>query len=514
MPAPTAPNLVSDGSDPVEDLRRRIQAVHRRRTVGIDATGGRPTSSAVAAIEALVDPGTFSEVGRFATATGRSDHDAPGDGRLGGTAAVDGRPVVVAADDPSAGIDTASPVSNDKLERLLDLAVSRGMPFVFLAQGGGLTADRSGGAEGWAQMGDLDAFTTRHRSVPMVSAILGDTTESSAAITALGDLTIQVRGSRLGLHRSWLTVEPDQHRAAPDGDETDAVVDRPEEALAEVRRFLSFLPSNAWTAPPRIRPPHEPDRAVDVEDLVPRRRTRAYDVRQVVTQLTDPGPGGRPGDPGSFLELRPWIGRGLVACLARIDGWPVGILASNPMYQAGSMDPEACAKAIRLLVLCDSFQLPVIFLQDVAGFLVGRQVEHGRMLFRAVRLLNALYACTTPTITVVMRKGFGLAYEALNGRKYHTDGLYTWPGAEIGFMDPAVGVNVLHGDRKTVEEKREIAAGLKELTSPFDAAAVMNIDDVIEPGDTRRTLARDLRHLASRQLVEPEARPLRYWPAC
>ena len=107
----------------------------------------------------------------------------------------------------------------------------------------------------------------------------------------------------------------------------------------------------------------------------------------------------------------------------------------------------------------------------------------GRLLFRAVRFLNALYASSCPTLTVLVRKAFGLAYETLNGRKYHTDGLYAWAGAEIGFMDPEIGVNVLYGDRKTDDEKRAMVAELREGTSPFDAAGVMNIDEVIDPAD-------------------------------
>ena len=219
--------------------------------------------------------------------------------------------------------------------------------------------------------------------------------------------------------------------------------------------------------------------------LVPRSRTRAYDMRTVLTRLVDPLPGAPDDSPGELLELRSTTGRGLVTALARIDGWPVGIFASNPMFQAGAMDPAACDKGVRLLTLCDSYQIPAIFLQDVAGFLVGRQVEHGRMLFRAVRFLNAIYASSCPTLTVIVRKAFGLAYESMNGRKYHTDGLYAWAGAEIGFMDPEIGVNVLYGDRKSVEEKRAMVADLREGTSPFDAAGVMNIDEVIEPATTR-----------------------------
>ena len=238
---------------------------------------------------------------------------------------------------------------------------------------------------------------------------------------------------------------------------------------------------------------------------MPQRRTRAYDARRLVAKLVDED---------SAFELRPGMGRGLYTCFARVDGWPVAVLASNPMFSAGVLDPAACEKGIRMLVLCDAFQIPAVFLQDVPGFLVGRQVEHGRVLYRAIRFLEALFACTAPTLTVVVRKAFGLAWQSMNGRRRMVDGLYAWPGAEIGFMDPEVGVNVLYGERMSAEDKRARADELREATSAYDAAGVMNLDEIIDPATTRQVLARDLGLLAARRVPAPDERPLRYWPTC
>ncbi len=460
-------------------------------------------------VDALVDSGSFVEVGTFTHAVDGAP-GTTGDGRVGGLATIDGRPVVVAADNSEVLDGSFGEVGNERLERLLNLAITKGHPFVHLADGGAIRAAESGGAEGLAEFGSFTAFTTRLHRVPMASAILGDTTEASAFLAATGDFTVLVRDRRLSLAAE--THEPgDPARSGL----VDTVVETADEAPVAVRRFLSFLPANAWSPPPRAEPrssAHTLDH--EMVEMVPRSRTRAYDMRRVLTRLVDPPPGAPDDAPGEVFELRPTIGRGLVTGLARIDGWPVGIFASNPMFQAGAMDPAACEKGVRLLTLCDSFQIPAVFLQDVAGFLVGRQVEHGRMLFRAVRFLNALYASSCPTLTVLVRKAFGLAYETMNGRKYHTDGLYAWAGAEIGFMDPEIGVNVLYGDRKTPEEKRAMVADLREGTSPFDAAGVMNIDEVIDPAATRLILARDLANLATRRVPPPEDRALRSWPAC
>jgi len=389
----------------------------------------------------------------------------------------------------------------------MNLALGKGVPFVFLADGGRIRRSEAGGAEGLAELGAFNAFVARQHRVPMATAVLGDTTEVSALLAGTGDIVVLVEGATLTISGATAPVDPAKAGLV------DVVVADEAEALATVARYVSLVPASAWAAPRRAAPrpaTHELDH--ELAEMVPRRRTRAYDMRRVLGRLVDPAPG-QPNDaPGELLELRPTIGRGVVTALARIDGWPVGIFASNPMFQAGGMDPAACDKGVRLLTLCDAYQIPAIFLQDVAGFLVGRQVEHGRMLFRAVRFLNAIYASSCPTLTVVVRKAFGLAYESMNGRKYHTDGLYAWAGAEIGFMDPEIGVNVLYGDRKTVEEKREIVADLREGTSPFDAAGAMNIDEVIDPAATRQVLARDLANLAGRRVPAVEERTLRLWP--
>ncbi|MCU1501372.1 MAG: hypothetical protein JWM12_726 [Ilumatobacteraceae bacterium] len=486
------------------DERLPAELLQERRQTA-EATG----ASVRGQIATLVDDTSFVEVGTFTHAADGAA-DSTGDGRVGGTATIDGRPVVIAADNPDVLAGTSGQVGNERLERLLTLALTKGHPFVHLANGGAIRTAEAGGAEGLAELGAFTAFTTRIHRVPMASAILGDTSEASAFIAATSDFTVQVRDAQLSL-APGLAEPGDAARVGL----VDAVVDTPTEALAAVRSFLSFMPSNAWSPAPRgpERPAvHQLD--PEMVEMVPRSRTRAYDMRRVLTRLVDPAPGQADDSPGELLELRPTIGRGLVTGLARIDGWPVGIFASNPMFQAGAMDPAACEKGVRLLTLCDSYQIPAVFLQDVVGFLVGRQVEHGRMLFRAVRFLNALYDSSCPTLTVLVRKAFGLAYETMNGRKYHTDGLYAWAGAEIGFMDPEIGVNVLYGDRKTLEEKRAMVAELREGTSPFDAAGVMNIDEVIDPAATRQILARDLARLATRRVPPPEERTLRLWPAC
>jgi len=238
--------------------------------------------------------------------------------------------------------------------------------------------------------------------------------------------------------------------------------------------------------------------------VVPVERKRGYDMRRLIAKLCDPD---------SFFELRPTIGRNLTTGFARIDGWPVGIIASNPMFGAGAIDGDGCEKATRLLVLCDSFDIPVLFLQDVPGFLVGRQVEHDRLLYKAMRFREALSNCSCPTLTVIVRKAFGLAFKTMNGAGVVADAIYAWPGAEIGFMDPEVAVNIVRpgvtGADYEAEYARQVGA-----TSPYGAAEVMKIDDVIDPAVTRVVLAEDLARLSTREPRPHARRPLATWATC
>jgi acetyl-CoA carboxylase carboxyltransferase component len=213
-----------------------------------------------------------------------------------------------------------------------------------------------------------------------------------------------------------------------------------------------------------------------------------------------------------MLELQPGFGRSLLAALGRIDGRPVGFLASQPMHQAGALTPDACDKATRLLCLCDAFDLPVLFLQDVPGFFVGRQVEHAGMLKHAIRLQTALALSQAPKLTVLLRKSYGLAYFSLGGNDTGVDTVYAWPGAEISFMDPGVAANVVSGGDPAA---RDAALGaMQAQTDPYGAAGRMAIDEIIDPADTRATLARALGRLAGRPAVNGSERPLASWPAC
>ena len=190
----------------------------------------------------------------------------------------------------------------------------------------------------------------------------------------------------------------------------------------------------------------------------------------------------------------------------------VGVIASQPKFFAGSLDPRACEKAVKLLCLTDAYDIPVLFFQDVPGFFVGKQVEHDGMLKHAIRLQTALALHEAPKLTTVLRKAYGLAYFSLGGNDSGVDTVYAWPSAEISFMDPLVAANVVAGGDDTARE-----AAMDYMSAdidPYGAAGLMKVDEIIDPADTRPTLSRALNRLSNRPPADGSTRPLAAWPTC
>jgi acetyl-CoA carboxylase carboxyltransferase component len=473
-------------------------------------------------IAAVLDPGSFRELGTFSRSMRLEDRaSTPGDGKVGGEGTIDGRPVAVSGDDITVRRGSSAIVGTRRLHRLFERAIERGMPYVYFGETGGGRIPDLIGAEGISDVAPSPSVARRRRKIPMATVIVGQSFGGSSFQAAFSDFVVQVRGSVMAVTSPRVfeiaTGEVvgfeelggvDVHARLTG--QIDLGVETYGEAYSAVRRWLSYLPPNGWTAAPRseVRAELRPDPSL--ADLVPAQRRRGYDMRRFCRALLDEG---------SFFELQPLYARNLTAGLGRLDGFAVGIVANNPMFNAGVLDPQACRKAIRLMCLCDAFNLPVLFLMDVPGFMVGKAVEHDRILSMAIRFVEALANLSSPALTVVLRKGFGLAYPAMNGSGMGASGLYSWPGAEIGFMDPDVGVNVAFAARlagldpeQAQAERSRLVAEIAAATSPYEAAGTLRIDEVIDPADTRRVLVEDLRQLEGRRIPPPEQRPLSYWP--
>lgn len=473
-------------------------------------------------IDAFVDAGSFREVGMWARSERPEDHDAtPGDGKIGGHATLDGRPVSVVADDATVKRATSSLVGARKLQRIYEQAARAGNPFVYFGETGGARLPDSLTAVGYSSEPVFPWLARRAREVPVVCVIVGDSFGGSSFVAGLADLVVQVRGTTLAVTSPRVIEVATGEKVSMEDlggaavhervtGQVDVVVEDVDEAYEVVRAFLALLPSRAGAEPPRSSARIDRGPVHALADVVPEKRTQTYDVRDVLVHLCDDG---------RYLELKPRFGASLVTALARLDGRPVGVLASQPAYLVGSLTPDACAKATRLLCLCDAFGLPVVLLQDTPGFLVGTKVEHDRLLARSMLFLEALCLARVPRLTVVLRKAFGLAFFSMGGPGMGSDLLVSWPAAELGFMDPVVGANVLYGDRLAALEgdarKEELHRLARELGADFDPraiAAAMNLDDIIEPEDTRAVLADALDRVCADPAWAHAPSALATWP--
>ena len=481
----------------------RIEALHRV---------GKPTARE--RIDSLVDPGSFREIGTFAHSEQPGDaNTTPGDGKLVGRAKLDGRPITVLVDDFTVKRASTSIVNARKVRRAEELAERDGVPIIMFGETAGARIPDIMGSAGFAAQ-SAGRKSRQGRRVPSVTVITGDSFGGSSFHAASSDLTVQMRGTCLAITAPRVLEMATGE--TPTMEELGGVevhgrvtgqiglaAEDAAEANALVRRFLSFLPSNAWTPPPRALSA-EPE-VSDVAGRLPGNRRRAYDMRGVVRGIVDAG---------SMFELMPLFGRSVLTILARIDGRPVGVIASQPMQQAGVLGPDACDKATRLVCLCDAFGLPLVFLHDTPGFMVGTGVEHSRLLYKATMLLQAIGFAAVPKLAVVVRKSYGVAHYAMCGIGMDNDLLCAWPSAEISFMEPETAANVLKPKVASddPEDRRAFAAEIAAEITPYGAAGSMRIDEIIHPNSTRHVLASALEDFSTRPFQPGNDRPLATWP--
>jgi len=513
---PLADDTVPEEIKTVQRLRglRDHVRTHMGGPQAVDAIHAAGRRTAREHIAGLVDPDSFCEIGTFATFTDKVTAPEAGNyggGIIGGQARLDGRPVTVAADDDSVAWPSAR--STGKAARLYQMARQRRHPYIEIAQGDAVPdlGPRPGktGTEAGRTFGAEPAFPyllERGRAIPVVSAVLGDASGASSLSAGLCDFLVQLDGTRLSL------AGPEPDGAAGDAaasGEVDAVVTEPDEAYAAIRRFLSYLPSHSGGPLPVAAEDVPLGYDDGIATLVPARRSRAYDMKAVIRRLCDPG---------SFFELKAAYARNIVTGFGRLAGIPVGVVANAPMRMAGGLTPECCLKAVSFVCLCEGFGVPLIVLQDTPGFLVSAAAERDRAVVRVMALLQALSLVTVPTVSVVVRKAFGLAFVILDANRRAGLSL-AWPGAEIGFMDPPVAANVLFEPviRELPETERAefLAAKAAELGvvfEPYGVAANLTVDEVIEPGATRKVVGDYLRGWLESGPSPHVAGPLASWP--
>jgi acetyl-CoA carboxylase carboxyltransferase component len=491
-----------------ELLQRRALTEDAARSDAVERRHERGGRTARENVADLVDEGSFVEYGRFAIAAQRQRRDlqelverTPADGMIGGTARVNGdlfgerAACAVISYDYTVLAGTQGALGHRKKDRLFELIERMGLPTVFFAEGGG-------GRPGDTDYPVVSALDTRAFAlwaglsglVPRIAIVKGRCFAGNAVIAGCSDLIVATEDASIGMGGPAMIaggglgdVDADDvgpiDVQAPNG-VVDVVVADEAEAVAVTKKLLAFFQGAT--------PPGEAADQTGLRDLVPERERRAYKVAPIIETLADPG---------SVLYLRERFAPEMVTALARIEGRPVGVIANNTMVMAGAVTSGASDKAARFLQLCDAFGLPVVSLVDTPGYMVGPKAEADGLVRRASRLLVAGASLRVPFVAVILRRGYGLGAQAMTAGSLHEPLLtVAWPGAHLGPMGLEGAVRLalrkdleaIADDAEREERVRELTAAAQDNAKALNAAQLFEIDDVVDPAETRALIASTL----------------------
>ncbi len=514
------------------NMREMVQALEERRAQ-VRAMGGadkvakqhsRGKLTARERLAKLFDEGVYFEVGAHGTqmglAAGPDGTDKPAaDGVVCGFGKVDGRMACSAAYDFTVKGGSIGYTGEEKVTRLRAMCLRGRWPMVWLIDSAGARIDPG---SSHADMISLFAGTGHlfreevlmSGVVPQVAAMVGPGAAGTAYIPGLADYVPMVKN--VG---SLALAGPPLVKAVTGQDITeqelggskihsevsgvgDGEFEGDEACLGAVKKYLSFMPSSCDEPPPRLPCTDPIDRRDEaLLDLLPESNRKPYDMYKLVRSIVDHG---------DILDIKPRFGRSIITCLARIGGESVGVVANQPMHLGGILDNDSADKAAHFIQICDAFNVPLVFLQDVPGFMVGSKVEHAGIIRHGAKMLHVMSAATVPKITVVVRKAYGAGYYVMCGRAYEPDLLVSWPTGEISVMgaEGMVGIAArkLFGDTEpSPEAKKSIVEMIQKNIDIYKVAGWGLIDDVIDPRDTRRVIAWGL-ELSRHKKVERPSR--------
>jgi methylmalonyl-CoA decarboxylase subunit alpha len=510
----------------VKDLEARREAVRRlggeERVTKQHARGKLTCRERFAA---FFDQGVFFEVGMHGTqmgmAAGPEGKDRPAaDAVVCGFGKVDGRMVCAAAYDFTVKGGSIGQTGEEKVTRLRQMSLRGRWPMVWFIDSAGARIDPGSGHPDMISLfaGSGHLFREQvHMSgvVPQVAAMVGPGAAGTAYIPGLADFVPMVKD--IG---SMALGGPPLVKAMTGEDVTeqdlggskmhctksgvgDGEYKNDAECIAAVKRYLSFFPSSCDEEAPRL-PVTDPieRREESLLDLLPENPRRAYDMYKLVAAIVDHG---------EWLDLKPRWARAIITCLARIGGQPVGIVANQPNHMGGILDVDTSDKAARFMQICDAFNIPLVFLQDVPGFMIGSKVEHEGIIRHGAKMLHVMAAATVPKISVVVRKAYGAGYYVMCGRAYEPDLLVGWPTGEISVMGPegmvGIAARKLFGDAPPPPEVRQgIIDMIQKNIDIMKVAGWGLVDDVIDPRDTRLAIAWGLELARHKKLERPPKR--------
>ncbi len=509
--------MTESTSDRLAELeRRRAEAAAGGGEEAIAKQHERGKLTARERIDLLVDDGSFVETDAFAvhraTGFGMEDKRILGDGVITGHGTIDGRRVCVFSQDFTAFGGSLGEVFAGKVVKIMDLAVRMGVPIIGLNDSGGARIQ-----EGVVSLGGYGEIFHRNVAasgvIPQISAVMGPCAGGAVYSPAITDFVFMVQDTShmfitgpnviKTVTGEEVTMEELGGAATHAGTSGVAHFTAEDEAtcLEDIAHLLAFLPANNLELPPRLPSDEDPERLIDALDtFMPDSANIPYDVREIVGQVVDDG---------EFLEVQAAYARNLVVGLARIDGRPVGIVGNQPAHLAGVLDIDSSEKGARFVRFCDAFNLPVITLVDVPGFLPGTDQEYGGIIRHGAKLLYAYAEATVPKITIIVRKAYGGAYDVMGSKHLGADVNLAWPTAEIAVMGAKGAVSILHRrELLEAEDPDALHAEFEEryardLANPWHAAERGYVDAVIAPAETRRELTRALRFTATKRQQGP-----------
>ncbi len=503
--------------DKINDLKaREAKVLEMGGEKAIAAQREKGKLTARERLNLLFDRGSFREIDMFVSHRcnnfGMPDIEIPADGVITGHGLVDGRPVFAFSQDFTARAGSLGEMHSKKICKVMDLAMKAGAPFVGINDSGGARIQE--GVDALSGYGQIFFRNSAASGViPQISAIMGPTAGGAVYSPAMTDFVFMVKKS------SYMFITgPDVIKAvtgeeisfeelggAKTHNEKSGVAhfacESDEDAIDRIKRLLSYLPSNNMEDPPIVETGDDRNRADEsLNTVIPDNPNQSYNIKEVIRAIVDNS---------EFFEPHEYFARNIVVCLARLNGRTIGIIANQPNALAGCLDINASDKATRFIRFCDAFNIPLLTIADVPGYLPGSQQEWGGIIRHGAKLLWCYSEATVPKLLLVTRKDYGGSYLAMCSKDLGADMAFAWPTAEIAVMGAAGAANIIH--RKEIKEAQDSNAKRQEkideyndlFSNPYIAASRGYIDAVIIPSETRQRLIDALEALCSKRETRP-----------
>ncbi len=501
-------------------LKNLGEKIEKERALGgpkaVDKQHESGKLSARERLDLLFDPGSFCELDTFVrhrcTSFGMADTEIPAEGVVTGYGTVDGRPICAYSQDFTARAGTLGEMHAKKITKVMDLALKLGVPIIGINDSGGARIQE--GIDALSGYGSI-FFRNACASgvIPQISAIMGPTAGGAVYSPAMTDWIFMVdktsymfitgpdviktvSGEEIDFETlGGATVHNTRSGVAHFSCESDA------HAIEKIKELISYLPSNNMEDPPCTEPNDDPNRtAPNLDSIIPDSMRESYDMKDVIHTIVDDG---------TIMEVHPLFAENIIICFARINGRTVGIIANQPKVLAGSLDVDASDKATRFIRFCDAFNIPLLTLVDVPGYLPGTDQEWSGIIRHGAKLLWCYSEATVPKITMITRKAYGGSYLAMCAKELGADMVFAWPTAEIAVMGAEGAARIIHrreineAEDKKAKEVEKVEEYRELFYTPYLAAARGLVDEVILPSDSRPKIIAALEMLASKRETRP-----------